>query len=51
MVALLGPNGTRDFDKITKTKTVETILGSMGVADIQKYVDHLFEIYKEGSHP
>ncbi|KAK0503113.1 DNA polymerase phi-domain-containing protein [Armillaria luteobubalina] len=41
IVQLTGVNGSRQFDQLTKTKTVESILSSMNADDITHYVDHL----------
>jgi DNA polymerase phi len=39
---LTGDNGSKQFDRLTKTKTVESILVAMDAEGIQKYVQHLF---------
>ncbi|KAG7452647.1 uncharacterized protein BT62DRAFT_958631 [Guyanagaster necrorhizus] len=41
IVQLTGVNGSRQFDQLTKTKTVESILSSMNADGIIHYVDHL----------
>ncbi|KAK0210612.1 DNA polymerase phi-domain-containing protein [Desarmillaria ectypa] len=41
IVQLTGVNGSRQFDQLTKTKTVESILSSMNADGITRYVDHL----------
>lgn len=41
IVQLTGVNGSRQFDQLTKTKTVESILSSMNADGITHYVDHL----------
>ncbi|KAK0197249.1 DNA polymerase phi-domain-containing protein [Armillaria mellea] len=41
IVQLTGVNGSRQFDHLTKTKTVESILSSMNADGITHYVDHL----------
>lgn len=38
---LLGKNGSRNFDRITKTKTVENIMGNLSVEGVQQYVTFL----------
>lgn len=38
---LLGKNGSRNFDKITKTKTVENILGHLDVKGVEQYTDYI----------
>ena len=40
---MTGVNGSTQFDKLTHTKTVETILTSMDEAGIKTYIDHLLE--------
>ena len=39
---LTGPNGSQQFDKLTKTKTMESILSSLDTKGIGNYIDHLF---------
>ena len=43
ILQLTGVNGSRQFDKLTKTKTVETILTSMDEEGIKDYIDHLLK--------
>ncbi|TFK46446.1 hypothetical protein OE88DRAFT_1667862 [Heliocybe sulcata] len=43
IVQLTGVNGSRQFDKLTRTKTVEGILASMDAEGIKAYIDHLLE--------
>ena len=43
ILQLTGVNGSRQFDKLTKTKTVESILTSMDEAGIQSYIDYLLK--------
>ncbi|KAI0781313.1 DNA polymerase phi-domain-containing protein [Trametes elegans] len=43
ILQLTGVNGSRQFDKLTKTKTVESILTSMDDEGIQSYIDYLLE--------
>lgn len=38
---LLGKHGTPHFDRVTKTKTVETLLGTMDAAGVQSYITFL----------
>ena len=47
VVRLLGPNGSRDFDRITNTKTVEVILGSISTAQLMEYVQHLAGVFQD----
>ncbi|CAA7265434.1 unnamed protein product [Cyclocybe aegerita] len=41
ILQLTGPSGSQQFDRITKTKTVESILGSLDANGIQCYIDYL----------
>lgn len=41
ILQLTGVHGSQEFDKLTKTKTVETILKSMDANGISSYVDYL----------
>ncbi|KAF9500999.1 hypothetical protein BDN71DRAFT_1381267 [Pleurotus eryngii] len=43
VLQLTGVNGNRQFDRLTKTKTVETILASMDAEGIQQYIEYLFQ--------
>lgn len=43
ILQLTGVNGSHQFDRLTKTKTVETILTSMDVDGIQTYIDYLLQ--------
>uniref|UniRef100_UPI0028988587 hypothetical protein n=1 Tax=Staphylococcus aureus TaxID=1280 RepID=UPI0028988587 len=43
ILQLTGVNGSRQFDKLTKTKTVESILTSMDDAGIRTYIDYLLQ--------
>jgi DNA polymerase phi len=43
ILQLTGTNGSQQFDKLTKTKTVESILTSLDSDGIKCYVDHLFK--------
>ena len=47
ILQLTGVNGSKQFDKLTKTKTVETILASMKLEGIQSYVEYLFAQFNE----
>ncbi|KAJ2925203.1 hypothetical protein H1R20_g11861, partial [Candolleomyces eurysporus] len=47
ILELTGVNGSQQFDKLTKTKTVESILASMTSEGIQNYVNHLFSQFNE----
>ncbi|EIW60756.1 DNA-directed DNA polymerase [Trametes versicolor FP-101664 SS1] len=48
ILQLTGGNGSRQFDKLTKTKTVESILTSMDEEGIQSYIDFLLEQVDDG---
>jgi DNA polymerase phi len=41
---LLGKNGSRSFDKVTKTKTVENIMGNLNTEGVQQYIDFLTKL-------
>ena len=43
ILQLTGVHGSRQFDKLTKTKTVESILTSMDESGIQRYIDYLLK--------
>ncbi|EJF62593.1 hypothetical protein DICSQDRAFT_135562 [Dichomitus squalens LYAD-421 SS1] len=43
ILQLTGVHGSRQFDRLTKTKTVESILTSMDEAGIQSYIDYLLK--------
>jgi len=43
ILQLTGVHGSKQFDNITKTKTVENIINSMGPEDIVNYINHLLE--------
>lgn len=43
ILQLTGVHGSRQFDRLTKTKTVETILTSMDDAGIRSYIDYLLK--------
>lgn len=44
---LLGKNGSRNFDKITRTKTVENILSHLDVKGVDQYTDYLIRTIVE----
>lgn len=46
---LIGKGGRPDFDKATKTKTVEAIMGSLDTAGVEEYVMYLLSVIR-GSH-
>jgi hypothetical protein len=41
ILQLTGVNGSQQFDKLTKSKTVESILASMDADGIKNYINHL----------
>ncbi|KAJ3735465.1 DNA polymerase phi-domain-containing protein [Lentinula guzmanii] len=41
ILQLTGVHGSQQFDKITRTKTVESIVSSMDVDDVKQYIDYL----------
>lgn len=47
ILQLTGPNGSRQFDKLTKTKTVESLLAAMDAKGIKSYVDHLIAQFND----
>ncbi|KJA27489.1 hypothetical protein HYPSUDRAFT_35394 [Hypholoma sublateritium FD-334 SS-4] len=47
ILQLTGPHGSQQFDKLTKTKTVESILPFLEAKGIQSYIDHLFSLIDE----
>jgi DNA polymerase phi len=47
ILQLTGTNGNRQFDKLTKTKTVESILASMNAEGIETYIDYLLKQVNE----
>ncbi|KAI8825821.1 DNA polymerase phi-domain-containing protein [Fimicolochytrium jonesii] len=45
VLQLVGKHGHQRFDAVTKTKTVESILGSLEAADIISYVQYLEDLF------
>jgi DNA polymerase phi len=43
ILQLTGTNGNRQFDRVTKTKTVESILASMDAKGVEIYIDYLLQ--------
>jgi DNA polymerase phi len=41
ILQLTGVHGSQQFDKLTRTKTVESILVKMDAEGVQGYVEHL----------
>ena len=51
VLQLTGIHGSQQFDKMTKTKTVETILNSMDVEGIKGYVEYLVKQAHDDPQP
>lgn len=47
ILQLTGVNGSRQFDKITRTKTVETVLSSMTPEGVEEYINYLLNQISE----
>lgn len=47
ILQLTGVHGSQQFDKLTKTKTVESILTTMDTSGIKNYIDHLLSQFGE----
>lgn len=47
VLQLTGTNGSQNFDRITNTKTVETILGSMDIDGVKEYLKYLLQRVNE----
>ena len=43
ILQLTGVHGSHQFDRLTKTKTVETILTNMNNEGIQNYIEYLLK--------
>lgn len=43
ILQLTGVYGNQQFDKLTKTKTIESILTKMNAIGIKNYISHLLE--------
>ena len=41
ILRLTGVNGNQQFDKVTKTKTVESVLASLDAQGIKNYIDYI----------
>ncbi|KAF8162945.1 DNA polymerase phi-domain-containing protein [Crassisporium funariophilum] len=48
ILQLTGVNGSQQFDRLTKTKTVESILSNLDAKGIQQYIDYLMSQINEG---
>ena len=48
ILQLTGVHGSHQFDRLTKTKTVETILASMNHEGIQSYIEYLLKQVNDG---
>ena len=47
VLQLTGTNGSFHFDRVTKTKTIETILSNMDEDGIKEYVEYLLRHFNE----
>lgn len=47
ILQLTGVHGSHQFDKLTKTKTVETILTNMDRDGIQSYIEYLLNLVND----
>lgn len=47
ILQLTGVHGSQQFDKLTKTKTVESLLTTMDTTGITSYIDHLLGQFSE----
>ena len=43
ILQLTGVHGSKQFDSLTRTKTVENIISSMNLEDIANYINYLLE--------
>ncbi|KIK59830.1 hypothetical protein GYMLUDRAFT_44297 [Collybiopsis luxurians FD-317 M1] len=48
IIQLTGVHGSQQFDKLTKTKTVESILSAMNANDIKQYINYLLKQANDG---
>ncbi|KAF9069832.1 DNA polymerase phi-domain-containing protein [Rhodocollybia butyracea] len=48
ILQLTGVHGSQQFDKITKTKTVESMLSVLDANDIKQYIDYLLNQVNDG---
>lgn len=48
VLQLTGANSTRQFDRVTRTKTVESVLASMDLEGIKNYIEYLLKQVNEG---
>jgi hypothetical protein len=49
ILQLTGVHGNQQFDKLTKTRTIESILTKMNAMDIKNYISHMLEQVDGGS--
>jgi len=47
ILQLTGTHGHQQFDRLTKTKTVESILAAMDESGINTYINHLYSQFNE----
>ncbi|KAF9514414.1 hypothetical protein BS47DRAFT_1372330 [Hydnum rufescens UP504] len=49
VLQLLGRHGNHQFDRITKTKTVESIITSMNIEGVEKFIEYVkTQVYDDG---
>lgn len=46
-MALMGTSGNQQFDRLTKTNTISSILASMNEEGLKRYKDYLLDQFKE----
>ena len=46
---LVGVHGNQRFDQITRTKTVQMLLESLQVQQVESYVDYLIDMFVDQS--
>ncbi|KAJ7694223.1 DNA polymerase phi-domain-containing protein [Mycena rosella] len=51
ILQLTGVNGSQQFDKLTKSKTVESILAAMNADGIKNYISHLIDQVNPAADP
>lgn len=47
VLQLVGANGSQNFDRLTNTKTVETILANMDIEGVKEYLKYLLQRVNE----
>ena len=51
LATLVGKHGRPDFDRVTKTKTVESIMGSLNAEGVTEYVNYLQRVILVAEEP